>query len=189
MCLRDSRTSLAWHTSRLCVPYTGLCASVQVEIRYVLLEAAAGYALCEKKEGDEIGAKATDVQEAVLDFSKFNKMVSLKAFCPFRSAEDALENISSVAEGTVTETLRAFLEMNLPAAKPGKKTKFAMGVSEPRIGGGARSGTPTMLLGKVLLWVAARCCKAKVLRSRRCVGGSRRLPRDSEGPLLRRAPQ
>ncbi|KAL1520233.1 hypothetical protein AB1Y20_023703 [Prymnesium parvum] len=106
-----------------------------VEVRYVLLEAAAGYCLMERKSGsDEIGAKSAELQAAVLDFSKFVKMVTLKAFVPFRSAEDALENITAVSEGSITGVLQGFLEMNFPDAKPGKKSKIALGVMEHKLG-------------------------------------------------------
>lgn len=108
---------------------------MQVEVRFVLLEAAAGYILMERKHGsDEIGAKSAELQAAILDFAKFAKILSFKGFVPFRSAEDALENITAISEGSVTGVLQAFLETNIPAAKPGKPTKFALGVMEHKLG-------------------------------------------------------
>ena len=117
-------------------PLTLLCRALpQVEVRYVLLEAAAGYCLMERKEGsDEISAKTTELQAAVVDFPKFAKIMSLKAFVPFRSAEDALENITAVSEGSITGVLQGFLEQNFPGTKPGKKSKFALGVMEHKLG-------------------------------------------------------
>ena len=101
----------------------------------MLLEAAAGYVLMERKDGsDEIGAKSEELQASMLEFARFAKLMSLKAFVPFRSAEDALENINSVAEGSMAGVLQAMLEQNLPAAKPGKKTKWALGVMEHKLG-------------------------------------------------------
>ena len=106
-----------------------------VEVRYVLLEVAAGYCLMERKEGsDEIGAKSAELQAALTDFAKFAKIMSLKAFVPFRSAEDALENITAVSEGSLTAVLQGFLEMNFPGSKPGKKSKFSLGVMEHKLG-------------------------------------------------------
>jgi len=105
------------------------------EVRYLLLESAAGYALFERKEGDEVAIKLKDVQAAVLDFGRFAKMLSLKAFLPFKTAEDALANCADVSEGAMSENLRAFLEQNVPMPKAGKKSKFALGVSEHKIGG------------------------------------------------------
>ena len=101
----------------------------------MLLESAAGYALFEKREGDEVAMKLKEVQKAVLDFGRFTGMVTLKAFSPFRTAEEALANCADVSEGAMTEALRAFLEANVPLPKPGKKSKFALGVSEHKIGG------------------------------------------------------
>eukprot|EP00325_Prymnesiales_sp_UTEX-LB-985_P000887 CAMPEP_0174702764 /NCGR_PEP_ID=MMETSP1094-20130205/6940_1 /TAXON_ID=156173 /ORGANISM="Chrysochromulina brevifilum, Strain UTEX LB 985" /LENGTH=541 /DNA_ID=CAMNT_0015900583 /DNA_START=82 /DNA_END=1710 /DNA_ORIENTATION=+ len=105
------------------------------EVRYILLESAAGYALFERKEGDEVSIKLKDVQTAVLDFGRFAKMLTLKAFLPFKTAEEALANCTEVSEGAMTESLRAFLEQNVPMPKQGKKSKFALGVSEHKIGG------------------------------------------------------
>ncbi len=53
---------------------------------------------------------------------------------PFTSAEDALGNINDVSEHVLNETLKKFLEMNLPEVKAGKKPKYKLGVIEPKIG-------------------------------------------------------
>lgn len=39
------------------------------------------------------------VEESVLSIGKFNSMVSLAAFFPFKSAQAALENINAISEG------------------------------------------------------------------------------------------
>jgi len=36
--------------------------------------------------------------------------------------------------GYMSDELRSFLELNLPKVKEGKKPKFSLGVSEPKIG-------------------------------------------------------
>jgi len=113
---------------------------MSAEIRFVLLESATGYALFERKGGDEVAIKLKDVQKSVLDFATFAKMLSLKGFLPFRTAEDALHNATSVSEGAVTDTLKAFIEANVPAVKPGKKSKFALGVAHHNLGGGIQDG-------------------------------------------------
>lgn len=56
----------------------------------------------------------------------------MQGFVPFRSAQDALENINAVSEGVVTPLLKDFLEANMP--KAGKKSKLSLGVSDFRIG-------------------------------------------------------
>lgn len=39
------------------------------------------------------------VEESVLNIGKFNSMVSLAAFFPFKSAQAALENMNAISEG------------------------------------------------------------------------------------------
>ena len=44
------------------------------------------------------------------------------------SAENALENINDISEGILNDSLKNFLEMELPKVKAGKKPKFTLGV-------------------------------------------------------------
>jgi len=101
---------------------------------FVLYESALGYAMFEVAEAEEIGANDAAVQAAAVDLAKFGKVCKLKAFVPFKSAQDALENINSISEGLVTPLLKGFLESNLPSVKKAKKAKFTLGVSDKRIG-------------------------------------------------------
>mmetsp|Transcript_9601 Transcript_9601/g.18223 ORF Transcript_9601/g.18223 Transcript_9601/m.18223 type:complete len:483 (+) Transcript_9601:47-1495(+) len=98
-------------------------------VLYVLYESASGYALFEQVKSEEIGSSLPDVQNCIVDLQRFNKIVKLKSFLPFRSAEDALENINSISEGEMTESLFNFLEMNL-----GKEKKASLGIVDTRIG-------------------------------------------------------
>ncbi|KAM3877922.1 nucleolar protein 56 [Diretmus argenteus] len=98
---------------------------------HVLFEHAAGYALFAVKEVEEIGMLLPQVEESVLSIGKFNSMISLAAFFPFKSAQAALENINAISEGVVHADLKLFLETNLPSA--GKK-KAVLGVSDTKIG-------------------------------------------------------
>ena len=66
---------------------------------FILLEQASGYVLFEKTAGDEIGAGTTEMQAAAQEFGRFSKMVSMRALVPFKSAEEALENINCISEG------------------------------------------------------------------------------------------
>lgn len=66
---------------------------------HVLFESASGYAVFEVKLRAELEALTKAVQESVTDQSKFQKMVSLISFAPFKSAGNALENINDVSEG------------------------------------------------------------------------------------------
>ncbi|KAG7225666.1 hypothetical protein CRUP_036789, partial [Coryphaenoides rupestris] len=99
-------------------------------VLHVLFEHAAGYALFAVKEVEEIGMLLPQVEASVLNIGKFNSMVSLAAFFPFKSAQAALENINAISEGVVHADLRLFLETNMPDSKK----KAMLGVSDTKIG-------------------------------------------------------
>lgn len=99
----------------------------------MLYESASGYGLFEVTEQEQIGNLLEEVQKTVSDLSLFGRVVKLKAFQPFSSAENALENINSISEGLASDDLKNFLEMNLPTVKPGKKAKFNLGVVDKNI--------------------------------------------------------
>lgn len=73
------------------------------------------------------------VERATLDLHKFESIVQLVAFSPFKSGPNALDNVNSISEGLVHEDLQVFLETNVP--KSSKKAKVVLGVSDSRIGG------------------------------------------------------
>lgn len=52
---------------------------------------------------------AFQVEESVLNIGKFNSMVSLAAFFPFKSAQAALENMNAISEGKWTYCFRLFI--------------------------------------------------------------------------------
>lgn len=109
---------------------------------YLLYEAASGYALFERVNSEEIGVKLDEVQQSVTDLKRFSQIVKLKGFCPFTSAENALENINAISEGEVTPALATFLEQNLPKAKKGasEKAKVVLGVQEAKLGSAINEG-------------------------------------------------
>lgn len=47
---------------------------------------------------------------------------------PFESAESALENCNNISEGVLSDTLKVFLEANLPSVKKIKDSTFVLGV-------------------------------------------------------------
>jgi nucleolar protein 56 len=101
---------------------------------FTLLETAAGYALFEVVAFEEIGGLLDDAADTVTDLKRFGRAVKLKAFTPFGSAAEALENANAVSEHAMTGTLHNFLEMNLPIAKKSSKTpSFALGVIDPAL--------------------------------------------------------
>ena len=101
---------------------------------YILYESASGYALFEKEEFDETGGQLKSIQKAISSLERFSKMVKLAAFQPFTTAEEALENIKLISQNKVSETLKNFLNTNLPATKSSKKQKFLLGIAEPKLG-------------------------------------------------------
>lgn len=72
------------------------------------------------------------LEAAVTDLGRFNSVVKLVGFCPFKSAVTALENINAISEGIAPEELQQYLDVTLP--KTTKKDKFILGVSDPKLG-------------------------------------------------------
>ncbi|XP_072262868.1 nucleolar protein 56 [Pyxicephalus adspersus] len=97
---------------------------------HVLFEHAAGYALFGVKEVEEIGMLLPQVEESLQNIGKFNSIVKLVAFSPFKSAQSALENVNAISEGILHEDLKLFLETHMPA----KKKKALLGVGDAKIG-------------------------------------------------------
>jgi len=85
-------------------PLLPLLLSSQV-LLHVLFEHASGYALLVVKEVEEISLLLPQVEVSVLSLAKFNGMVSLAAFFPFKSAQGALENMNAISEGTAAPHL------------------------------------------------------------------------------------
>jgi nucleolar protein 56 len=109
---------------------------------FCLLESAAGYSLFEVVAMDEIAALLEDSAATITDLKRFGRAVKLKSFLGFESAASALENANAVSEHAMTDTLRNFLEANLPASSR-KKTKtppFALGVIDPALATAISSG-------------------------------------------------
>ncbi|VVC96041.1 unnamed protein product [Leptidea sinapis] len=99
---------------------------------YALFEHSAGFALFRVAEFDELAAFIPQVEESVTDIQRFNSVVSLIAFQPFKSAILALENINAVSEGILPDDLNLFLEGALPKRK--KRAKCTLGVADPKLG-------------------------------------------------------
>ena len=78
----------------------------------LLYESAVAYALFKVKEYDNI-ANDKEFQKSVQNYAKFSKYVSLFAFVPFKTSQEALDNIDAIAEGAVHQTLNSFLKQNV----------------------------------------------------------------------------
>jgi len=96
---------------------------------YVLYEHAAGYALLSVKEFEEVGMLLPQVEASVTDLSRFNSIVKLVGFAPFKNALAALENVNSISEGIIHEDLQLFLQSHIPKPK-----KVVLGVSDAKLG-------------------------------------------------------
>ncbi|XP_057654314.1 nucleolar protein 56 [Diorhabda carinulata] len=98
---------------------------------YILFEHAAGYGVFKVQEFEEIGMLLPQIEAAVNDVSRFNSIVKLVGFCPFKSALTALENVNAISEGILPEELQQYLDITIP--KGSKKDKPTLGVSDPKL--------------------------------------------------------
>ena len=69
----------------------------------MLFEHASGYALFRAKEFEEISMLQPEVEASVTDLARFNAVVKLIAFSPFKSGTNALDNMNSISEGIMHE--------------------------------------------------------------------------------------
>lgn len=72
------------------------------------------------------------VEESVTNLSRFNGLVKLTGFQPFKNALAALENINAISEGIPTEDLQVFLDTSFPKSE--KKNKHILGVADAKLG-------------------------------------------------------
>mmetsp|Transcript_19584 Transcript_19584/g.42209 ORF Transcript_19584/g.42209 Transcript_19584/m.42209 type:complete len:517 (+) Transcript_19584:87-1637(+) len=100
---------------------------------FVLLESAAGYSLFDVVAMEEIGGLLDDAMNTVTDLGRFQRAVKLKAFQPFASAAEALENANAISEHAMSATLHNFLELNLPKIGKKSKSSFSLGVIDPAL--------------------------------------------------------
>lgn len=102
---------------------------------YLLLETASGYGLFLRKEFDELAQASLDasVLQQLEEAKSFRKLVELKSFHPFLTAEEALAEISAVSNGDCSEGLKEFLATNVPKVKKSKETTFKIGIQDPKL--------------------------------------------------------
>lgn len=98
----------------------------------MLFEHAAGYGIFKVQEFEEIGMLLPQLDAAISDISRFNSIIKLVGFSPFKTALSALENVNAISEGIVPEDLKHFLDVSLP--KGGKKDKILLGIADPKLG-------------------------------------------------------
>ena len=78
-----------------------ICFVTQPQLLHVLYEHACGYALFRVREFEEVGILQPEVEQSVLDLARFNTVVKLAAFAPFKSGANALDNMNSISEGSI----------------------------------------------------------------------------------------
>ena len=71
----------------------------QPKVLYALFEHASGYSLFRVKEFEEVAMFQSDAEQSVTDLARFNSVVNLVAFSPFKSGTNALDNMNSISEG------------------------------------------------------------------------------------------
>lgn len=69
------------------------------------------------------------VEASVTDLAKFNSLVKLAAFSPFKTAVAALENVNAISEGIVPQDLALFLDDAISG-----KDKVTLGVADAKLG-------------------------------------------------------
>lgn len=73
------------------------------------------------------------VESSVTDLAKFNSIVKLVGFSPFKTAIAALENINAISEGIAPQDLLVFLDDFFSKLK---KKKCTLGIADAKLGAG-----------------------------------------------------
>ena len=69
------------------------------------------------KQADEVALGGPAAAALTADLARFSKAVTFVAFKGFLTAAEALEEASAVSEGGMSDTLKAFLQQNLPKVR------------------------------------------------------------------------
>lgn len=95
---------------------------------FVLYEHAAGYALFRVSEFEQVAMLLPQLEASVTDLARFNSLVKLVGFSPFKSAIVALENVNAISEGIVPQDLAIFLDGAISS-----KSKATLGVADAKL--------------------------------------------------------
>ena len=87
---------------------------------YFLYECSLGYALFEIIGYEEISQNSEEFQQSIMDFKKVSKIIKKIAFMPFKTSEEALENIKMVNDCEISNELKSFLKEYFPKTKSDK---------------------------------------------------------------------
>jgi len=75
-------------------------------VLFLLFESASGFGIFEHVKTDEVSITSEEVQESIQDLQRFSKIIKLKSFLPFTSAEKALENINATPPSSAAPSPR-----------------------------------------------------------------------------------
>lgn len=100
---------------------------------FVLYEHAAGFALFKVTDFEEVGVLLPQLEASIKDLARFNSLVKLVGFAPFKTAVAALENVNAISEGIVPQDLALFLDSAIPKTTS-KKEKILVGVADAKLG-------------------------------------------------------
>lgn len=95
----------------------------------VLYEHAAGFALFKVTQFEEVAVLLPQLESSVTDLAKFNSLVKLVGFSPFKTAVSALENVNAISEGILPQDLALFLDGAITS-----KEKVTLGVADAKLG-------------------------------------------------------
>eukprot|EP01133_Synstelium_polycarpum_P007997 gene7997-9392_t len=100
---------------------------------HILFETSTGFSVFSLQGTDQIQNAQT--QKSMADFEKFSKCAKMIGTLPFTSAAEALENINSISEGILTDSLHSFLKQTLK-----KATDVLLGVSDNKLAASIQEG-------------------------------------------------
>ena len=126
---------------------------------YLLYESSSGFALFERVSSEETNIESKSVQASIVDLKRFSKIVKLKSFLPFTSAENALEGINACSEGDLTEFLGNWLTLAIP-----DKKAVTLGVDDPRLGSGIQETLGITCKSNTLVKELIRGCRLHFVR-------------------------
>ena len=105
---------------------------------YLLFEHTKGYALFHCDEVEDIGTLLPTATKSITDSSLFASAMKLVSFSTFKSATNALDNMSAVSEEILHDDLKLFLETNVPK---NQNNKVLLVIEDTRVSNTTQANT------------------------------------------------
>jgi nucleolar protein 56 len=96
---------------------------------YLLYETAAGYFIFFCLENISYFSNLKNLKFIINDRSNFIKKIKFRAFTPFKTVQNALQNFICLSEGISNKFLLNFLNSQIPSVPQ----KFSLGIQEPKL--------------------------------------------------------